>query len=609
MTGLLQIVGCETIGNRDRSGVSFWFTRRPRMVLDNRSRVMPIEKRANLVDIITACREKYLVISTMVPGVCAVSKLYLFTTLALVLGIASVRAGGDIDEKYPLDAQLKVLAADVKNEKYRKLVLEKMLITDLAAEWQRVATADNAESFLEKHGGKEKVLANPDLKRAYERRLQIRSDYLELMREGYRKYKQVPPFDKGAKAEPAGTLIRKTVGSVAGLSIVLPSAGAEKHWPRFRGPSGQGDAEPSGLPTVWDKDGRNLLWRTKLTGLGNSSPVIWGDHLFLTSADAKGNERFVHCYSRETGKLRWTRQAPVRKPEPVWPKNGYASSTPVTDGERVIAFLGTCGLVCYDFDGKLLWHHEVTIKTTHGTGASPLLYKNLVILAQDQNQTDTLFLALDKTTGKIVWEGKRGRGMTWTTPTVVRVGDRDELVLAGAQTVRGYDPSTGKELWSLNGPTQEVVPAIVVGKDLLYSASGRNGPTLAFRPGGSGDVTATHLAWRAVRGGPHVPTPGFAKGRLYTASDTGVVSCHDGETGKLIFQDRISDRFAASPIVAGELLYFASETGITYVLRASDSLDIVARNDLGAPILASPAVVDGRLYIRTETELVCIGTR
>ena len=360
---------------------------------------------------------------------------------------------------------------------------------------------------------------------------------------------------------------------------------------------------------MWDKDGRNILWRVKTPGLGNSSPIIWGDHLFLTSSDAKGTARFVHCYDRATGNLRWTRQAPTAKPETgVRDKNGFASATPVTDGERVIAFFGSCGLVCYDFDGKLLWHYaDLTVKTTHGTGSSPLLYNDLVILAQDQNQADSICLAIDKTTGKKVWQTKRPRAMTWTTPTVVQVGDHDELIVAGGETVRGYDPATGKELWSMRGPTQEVVPAIVVGKELLYSASGRNGPTLGFRPGGSGDITQTHLAWRAVRGGPHVPSPALVDGRLYTTNDTGIVSCLDAATGALIFAERISDRFSASPIVAGNLLYFPAESGLTYVVRAGDQLDVIARNDLGSPILASPAAVGGRIYLRTAAELVCIG--
>jgi outer membrane protein assembly factor BamB len=541
-------------------------------------------------------------------GEYAMNLVRVLSLLLLALVAICVR-GGDADEKYPLAPQLKVLAADVKNEKYRKLVLETMLITDLAAEWQRVATADNPESFLQKHGGKEKVLADSVLKIAYERRLQIRADYLDLMRAGYQRYKQAPPFDKGAKAEPDGTVIRKTDAAASSLSIVLPSAEAERHWPRFRGPSGQGETNQTALPTVWDKDGRNIVWRAKVPGVGNSSPIVWGDHVFLTSSDIKGTERFLHCYHRVSGSLRWSRQAPVRPPEPgVRDKNGFASATPVTDGQRVICFFGSCGLVGYDFQGKLLWHYDaLTVKTTHGTGSSPLLYKDLVILAQDQNQSDSIFLALDKTTGKKVWQAKRARAMSWTTPIVVRVGDHDELVLAGAETVRGYDPANGKELWSLRGPTQEVVPAIVIGKKLLYSASGRNGPTIGMRPGGAGDITQTHLAWRAVRGAPHVPSPVLVKDRLYTVNDTGVLSCLDAETGKLIYLERISDTFSASPIVAGDMLYFPAESGITYVIRAGNSLEIVARNDLGAPILASPAVADGRILLRTHDELVCIG--
>jgi outer membrane protein assembly factor BamB len=526
------------------------------------------------------------------------------------LFVAITSLAGSGDEKYPLDAKLKVLAADVKNEKYRKLVLETMLATDLAAEWQRVATADNPESFLEKHGGKDKVLVDPELKRAYERRVQIRNDFLDLMRAGYKRYKTVPPFDKGAKAEPDGTVVRKTDTAAAALSIVLPCPDAEKHWPRFRGPSGQGETNGAKLPTKWDKSGTNIVWRTKLTGAGNSSPIIWGERIFLTSSDAKGTERFVHCFDRDKGTLFWTRQAPAKPPEPgVRDKNGYASATPVTDGERVIAFLGSCGLVCYDFDGKLQWQYDLGIKTTHGAGSSPVLYKDLVIFAQDQNQSDSIFLALDKKTGKKVWESKRQRAMSWTTPVIVRVGERDELVIAGAETVRGYDPATGKELWSLKGPTVEVIPAIVTGKDLLYSASGRNGPTIGFRPGGAGDVTETHFAWRTVRGGPHVPTPAFVNGRLYTANDNGVFTCLDAATGKLVYSERISDFFSASPIVTGDLLYFCSETGVTYIVRAGDSLDVVARNDLGAPILASPAVAAGRLFLRTADELVCVGEK
>jgi outer membrane protein assembly factor BamB len=390
---------------------------------------------------------------------------------------------------------------------------------------------------------------------------------------------------------------------------VLPAPDALRHWPRFRGPSGQGLTGAASLPVRWDRDGTNIVWRTKVPGEGNSSPIVWGDRIFLTSAAAKGAERFLHCLDKADGRILWSRQVPSAAPEPgVRPKNGYASATPVTDGERVIAFLGNCGLVCYDFDGKLLWHYdELKFRTTHGTGSSPLLYKDKVIFLHDQNQAESVCVALDKRTGKVLWQGTRPKAMTWSTPVAVRVGDRDELLFAGAETVKGYDPETGKELWSLRGPTHEVVPTPVIGPDVIYSASGRNGPTIALRPGGSGDVTETHLVWRAVRGGPHVPSPLLLDSRLYAVNDFGIAQCFDAATGKLLWHERLNDQFSASPVEAGGLLYFPGESGVTYVLKAGDRFEVVAKNDLGAGILASPAVTDGRLLIRTQEELVYIG--
>ncbi len=521
--------------------------------------------------------------------------------------IAAAQPAEDGDKKYPLGPQLRVLAQDVKSPTYRKLVTQKMLATDLAAEWQRVATEDNPESFLAAHGGKAKVFADAELKRAYERRVQVRNDFLDLMRAGFQRYKQPAPFDRGAKAEPPGTLVKKA-GTRQPLSVVMPAPGAERQWPRFRGPSGQGTTRQK-LPVRWGKDGTNVVWRVPVPEEGNSSPVIWGERIFLTGASAGGKKRFVYCFDRANGKLLWSRQAPAQRPEPgVRPKNGHASATPVTDGERVVVFLGSCGLLCYDFEGKLLWKYdELRFDTTHGTGSSPVLYKDKVLLVHDQNRADSFLVALDKKSGKLLYKKPRPHAMTWSTPIVVRCGGKDELVFAGASTVKGYDPDTGKELWSLAGTTVEVIPTVVVGKGLLYSASGRNGPVLAFRPGGSGDVTGSHLAWRTVRVGPQVPSPLYLDGRLYAVNDFGIITCLDAEDGKLIWQHRLQSAFSASPIEAGGLLYLCGENGVTYVLRAGDKFEVVARNDLGSPILASPAAVENRLYVRTEKELVCIG--
>jgi outer membrane protein assembly factor BamB len=534
-----------------------------------------------------------------------------FAILFTALFVAGLGFQADeIDNKYPLGPTLKVLAADVKNPNYRKLVLERMIPTDLAAEWQRVETSDNADSFLKQHGGKDKVLADPALKLAYERRLQIRNDFLDLMREGFKRHKQVPPFDKGAKAEAAATTRKDAALPASALSCVALSSEAERQWPAFRGPTGQGHSRLTALPLEWNKEGKNLVWRVKVPGEGNSSPVVWGDRIFLTTADDMGLERAVLCFSRIDGKLQWTAKAPPTPPEPaVRDKNGYASATPVTDGQRVISFLGSCGILCHDFDGNLLWHHKLPdVRTMHGTGSSPILYKDLVILLQDQNEGPTVFVALDRKTGQEVWQGKRGKGTTWSTPVIIHVGDRDELLIAGQKTVKGYDPNTGKELWTMSGPTHEVIPMIVVGKDMVFSASGRNGPTIALRPGGKGDMTQTGTVWRSPRTGPHVPTPILLGDLLFMFNDMGIATCLEADTGNLVWQERIDDCFSASPLAAGDRLYVPGESGMTYVVKADRKLEVLARNDMGEPILASLAAVDRQLVLRTKTELVLIGT-
>jgi outer membrane protein assembly factor BamB len=513
--------------------------------------------------------------------------------------------------KYPLDDQLRILAEDIESANYRALITEKMLATDLAAEWQRVATADNPESFLAKHGGKDKVLADLDLRQAYEERVQIRNRFLDLMREGYKRYKQTPPFDKGETAELAGTMTKAAAGKAIYLAPVPPAPGSENNWPRFRGPTGQGLTRASSLPTEWDSSGTNIVWQTPVPGEGNSSPIIWDNRIFVTSSTADGTERFVHCFDRRDGRQLWTQSAPKQPPETgVRDKNGYASATPVTDGQRVVAFFGTCGLVCLDLDGNRLWsYNNFKVSTGHGPGSSPIIYNDLVILAQDQNQADSIFIALDKQSGELRWQSSRPRAMTWSSPIIVKVGDHDELIVSGGKSVKGYEPTTGRELWSLTGPTEEVIPTVAVGPTMLFSASGRNGPTIALRPGGSGDVTETHLAWRTVRGGPHVPSLILVRDRIFVVNDTGIASCMDAATGKMVWQQRIRDTFSASPVEAGGLVYFPSESGVTYILRAADKFEIVATNDLMSPILASPAVCDSQLFLRTKSDLFCIGEK
>ncbi|HEX4150109.1 MAG TPA: PQQ-binding-like beta-propeller repeat protein, partial [Pirellulales bacterium] len=296
------------------------------------------------------------------------------------------------DGQYPLDDRTRVLAEDIESPAYQKLV-DEMLLTDLAAEWQRVETADHPDHFLQQHGGREKVLADLQLKAAYERRVEIRDKFLAIMRRGFQRYKKPAPFDEGVTAELADTKVGRLADSGPALEVVLTAPKALDQWPRFRGPSGQGNSQARNLPLHFSRT-ENVVWHTKLPGSGNSSPIVWGDRLFVTSAGDQGSQRSVHCLRLSDGKLLWTRSPPPAETEPnVREKNGYASATPVTDGQRVIAFLGSAGMVAYDFQGRQLWHYSMPLfNTTWGTGSSPIIYQDLVILVQDQNKAESVFL-------------------------------------------------------------------------------------------------------------------------------------------------------------------------------------------------------------------------
>ena len=277
-------------------------------------------------------------------------------------------------DAYPLGLTLRLLERDLTSKEYAE-VLATMIPTDLEAEWRRIATADNYEVFLQQHGGKDKVLADPKLKAAYERRLKIAEGFLDLMRSAYKKRGVEPPFDKGEKIDllAAGTAAGvKNAAAAVSLRAVMPAAGAERQWPRFRGPTGQGTALQADFPMSWS-DTENVVWKSEVPGRGNGSPVIWDQKIFVTTASDDGTERLLLCFDRGSGELLWKQAAPkAAKQEKVYWKNSYASSTPATDGQRVIAFFGNSGLVCFDFSGQQLWHQDLgEFTTTHGPGSSP----------------------------------------------------------------------------------------------------------------------------------------------------------------------------------------------------------------------------------------------
>jgi len=394
------------------------------------------------------------------------------------------------------------------------------------------------------------------------------------------------------------------------VAMVEPEGEARGYWPRWRGPSGQGIAVGSGYPDSWSAtDG--VQWRTAVPGRGHSSPIVWKDRVFLTTGYEDGRAA-VLAFRRSDGKLLWETAAPDTTAEKLHRKNSPASATPSTDGKRVYAFFGNKGLMAVDLDGRLLWHRSLgTFANYHGTAGSPLLHRGRLVLFQD-HKGGAFVAAFDAATGRPRWRTERQGTVGWGTPVAVRVGGREEIVVNGQHRVVAYDPDSGRDLWSCRGTTMEVIPTPVVGHGLVFCSSGRAGPTLAIRPGGRGDVSDTHVAWKEVKGSPFVPSPLLHGDYLYVVNDmASVATCFRAATGEAVWQGRLGEAqregFSSSPVYADGRVFFTNDDGETFVLRAGPEFEVLRVNRLGASVLASPALVDGRFYFRTDRELLAIG--
>ena len=396
--------------------------------------------------------------------------------------------------------------------------------------------------------------------------------------------------------------------------IAVDGEGA-KYWPRWRGPSGQGHVAGTNYLDTWS-DTQNVKWRVPVPGIGHSSPIVWKDHLFLTTASEDGGTMWMLAFNRTSGRPLWRTTLPSSGIEHIYPKNSRASATATTDGQRVYASFGTHGLAAFDFSGKILWHTKLgDLSNYHGSAGSPVLYKDRLFLYQDHDGTTTLrsfVAAFDAATGKLIWKRDRPETVGWGSPVVINTGTRDELIVSSQRRVAAYDPETGKDLWSVRGMTFEVIPTPVVGHGLVFCSSGRQGPTLAIRPGGSGDVTSTHVAWSSPKGSPFVPSGLIHGPYLYLVNDIqSILTVYDAATGKVIYQDRlgqpIREGFSASPVAVGDKLFFTNDDGETFVVQAGPVFKLLHVNRLSGRILASPALVDGVWYWRTDKELVAIG--
>jgi hypothetical protein len=363
-------------------------------------------------------------------------------------------------------------------------------------------------------------------------------------------------------------------------------------------------------------DKENVKWRVAVPGSGHSSPIVWKDHIFLTTSRDDGARMSMLAFNRRTGAKLWETDVPARGVEHKYWKNSHASATATTDGQHVYASFGTHGLAAFDFTGKLAWQAKLgDLSNYHGSAGSPVLYKDRVFLYQDHDGTTTtgsFVAAFDKATGKTLWKTPRVATVGWGTPIVIRTETRDELIVSSQRSVTAYDPQTGRELWMVRGLTFEVIPTPVVGHGLVFCSSGRQGPTLAIRPGGSGDVTNTHVEWSAAKGSPFVPSGLVHGDLLYVVNDIqSVLTAYEAKTGTVVYQARlgepIKEGFSSSPIAVGDKLFFTNDQGTTFVVAAGREFKLLRTNAISGTVLASPALVEGTWYWRTDSELVAIG--
>lgn len=411
-------------------------------------------------------------------------------------------------------------------------------------------------------------------------------------------------------------------GSLISLVFLAGFASAED-WPQWRGPRGDGTSVESSVPTVWDgESGKNILWKTPITGSGYSSPILIGDSIFLTSCDTTTSERLLHCLDRGTGEIRWTREVIEAPLEGMHKLNSHASGTPIADGESVyVTFFqtddqtgergepGKMIVASYDLNGNQNWLVTVgAFSSIHGYCTSPVLFKNLLIVNGDHDG-ESYLAALDKTSGDLVWKTPREhRTRSYVTPLLRKIDGKMQAVMTGSKRVAGFDPQDGKRLWWIEGPTEQFVASMVYDDQSFYLTAGF--PTyhvMSIRPGGQGDVSDSHVNWHVNDAKCYVPSPVVVNGLLFVADDRGIAHCFDTETGERVWRERLGRHFSASLVTAGGLVYFTTDDGETIIMRASRTPEIVHSNKLGESVFASPAISGGKIYIRTEGHLFCIG--
>ncbi len=437
-------------------------------------------------------------------------------------------------------------------------------------------------------------------------------------------------------------------------------AGAQTNWPWFRGVNADGHGKGPATVTVWNVEtSENIAWKTAIPGLGHSSPIIWGSRLFITSAvnqrksaplkvglygdpesaeDSDIQRWKIFCLDKNTGAVLWDRTAHEGVPKlKRHPKATHANCTMATDGTNVVAFFGSEGLYCYDFEGHLRWQKDWgTLRTSPvvyndkpdpqgvalewGFASSPIIHGNRVFVQCDV-LTNGFVAALDVADGKEIWHTTRDDTATWSTPNVFTEGPRPQLVVNGWKHMGGYDLQTGQEIWRMSGGGDCPVPTPVIWNGLIFltSAHGPRRPLYAVRTDATGDIslhdgatTNRYVAWIALRGGSYMQTPLVYGDLLYSCHVDGVLSCYEARTGKQIYKERLgtgSEGFTASPVASENKLYFTGERGSVFVVKPGPEFDVLATNRMGEVCMATPAISEGTLFFRTQEHVVAVGRR
>ena len=402
--------------------------------------------------------------------------------------------------------------------------------------------------------------------------------------------------------------------AVTSLTLMLHMVVKAENWPNWRGPKGDGTSTETNLPLKWDSV-TNVLWKVPVPGIGHASPIVWGDRLFTVTASTETQEKQLLCYDSKNGKLLWQTTVLKAPLERKHNDNSFASGTPATDGTLVyVAFLDGENVVvaAYDFTGKQIWMQRPgTYSSPHGFSCSPVIYKDKIIVNCD-SKGDAFLAALSRTDGHTLWKTKLDKpAHSFGTPIVREIGGRVQLLYCGNKEVSSYNPEDGSRYWFVSGPSEDFSSSPVYNEQtglVLISSGWPQRIQLAIKPDGNGDVSATHVAWRATDGAYYVPSPVTVENYLITTMTNGIVNCIEAASGKIFWKESLGKQYASAVLVNG-LVYLPNDEGVITVIKPGTTFDPLAKNSIGEKMFASPAISDGKIYLRGDRHIFCIGSK